>query len=476
MRHGIWATLGLDPTSDRSAIRRAYAARLKAMDVDADPAGFAALRAARDAALAAAAEPALPDAAVPTPPSIEQPAVEPSAEPDPDPELTAFHEAIDAHFHALQSLLFPGHDDPPTAEELAAIDHHGRALLADPRLEQVDFAASAERWFAEILSASIPRSDPLLEPAAAMFGWIDRRDDYALPTEAVAIVERIGAMRFATLLSDPKHRLHKAWRELNRGGGRRAPLWNPKGPRRELMALIRTRFPMVESWLEPPRVADVDDPNSAVIGVPVWLIIFAIVTGLRIFASFGANDRPSPPPPINLPDPASQPGAGSDSAPTPVSAPESEKPQFVFASFISGLTHAPTSLIRDVTEWELRAMRYYRPFDPAQCVDTTIWRYDGKLAQGWDSERIRLKARIRETARDEMLPLPSRRFRLASSIVEDVLRRTGFDQARFERSLGKGGDIADQCKVQIAIREAALANPKAGNTLLRQLQLAGFGE
>lgn len=56
MRRGIWATLDIDPTTDRSAIRKAYAARLKAMDVDADPAGFAALRAARDAALAGVAE------------------------------------------------------------------------------------------------------------------------------------------------------------------------------------------------------------------------------------------------------------------------------------------------------------------------------------------------------------------------------------------------------------------------------------
>ncbi len=54
MSRGIWATLGIDPTTDRSAIRRAYAAKLRAMDVDADPAGFARLRDARDAAVRSA--------------------------------------------------------------------------------------------------------------------------------------------------------------------------------------------------------------------------------------------------------------------------------------------------------------------------------------------------------------------------------------------------------------------------------------
>ncbi|MGT2513773.1 hypothetical protein ACVOMT_05515 [Sphingomonas panni] len=57
MRYGIWATLDCDPTTDRAVIRRAYAARLKAMDVDADPDAFEALRDARDAALVRAADP-----------------------------------------------------------------------------------------------------------------------------------------------------------------------------------------------------------------------------------------------------------------------------------------------------------------------------------------------------------------------------------------------------------------------------------
>lgn len=51
-----WRRLGIEPTTDTSAIRRAYAARLRAMDVDADRDGFAGLRDARDLALRLAAE------------------------------------------------------------------------------------------------------------------------------------------------------------------------------------------------------------------------------------------------------------------------------------------------------------------------------------------------------------------------------------------------------------------------------------
>ena len=49
---GTWRRLGIEPTADQGVIRRAYADALRAMDVDADVAGFAALRDARDTALA----------------------------------------------------------------------------------------------------------------------------------------------------------------------------------------------------------------------------------------------------------------------------------------------------------------------------------------------------------------------------------------------------------------------------------------
>ncbi|WP_226638329.1 hypothetical protein [Novosphingobium profundi] len=51
-----WSVLGIAPTSDRKAIRKAYAAAVKAMDIDAEVDAYAHLRSARDQALALARE------------------------------------------------------------------------------------------------------------------------------------------------------------------------------------------------------------------------------------------------------------------------------------------------------------------------------------------------------------------------------------------------------------------------------------
>lgn len=489
MRHGIWATLDIDPTTDRSAIRKAYAARLKAMDVDADPDGFATLRAARDAALAgveADGEPAFDP--VPAPPE--------PVEPEPDPEIAAFHDAINAHFDALEALLFPGHNGPPTPEELAAIEHHGLALLADPRLEQVDFAASAERWFAETLSAGIPRSDPLLEPAAATFGWIDRRDDYALSAEALAIVERIGAIRFTRLLDDPTHRLHRAWVELNRSDGRRAPLWNPKGPREEVLSLIRDRFPIVEGWLEPRRVADADSSDGASAGWSVWLVLFVIVAGLRFAFSYSPQPSilPDQPPPINYVAEPNQ--IARDLTGMGVSQVRAVNPGLADAirstsdamnigsdkrraeealidlsrrRLRSGLANAPEALLRDIAQFEIDGKTAFATTDPIRCNDFQFPAGNMLLNAATSERQTALIHRV-ILASDERPTAFSGRFEIPGAIVEDMLRRSGLSENRLIEALSNKGEHADICRMEIALREAALNKGKAGMKLLRAMQ------
>ncbi|MBC9881421.1 hypothetical protein G8O24_29275 [Bradyrhizobium sp. INPA01-394B] len=48
----MWDELGIGPCDDPKAVRRAYAARLKKLDIDQDPAAFARLREALEWALA----------------------------------------------------------------------------------------------------------------------------------------------------------------------------------------------------------------------------------------------------------------------------------------------------------------------------------------------------------------------------------------------------------------------------------------
>ena len=492
MRHGIWATLDCDPTTDRGTIRKAYAARLKAMDVDADPAAFEALRDARDAALARAADPVAP---VEVEPMMADDLPPPPIAPEPEPEVDELAEAMNAHFHALEALLFPGDDAPPTPEELAGIDHHGRALLADPRLEQVDFAAGAERWFAETLAASIPRSDPLLEPAAAAFGWIDRRDDYALSAEAHAIVERIGATRFVALVSDPKHRWHKAWIELSRDDDNRRNWMTSPTDIRDLLTTVRQRYPDAERRMNPKRVAYWDkwSGKSPRIRMRVWLALALVLIVLRIGMSWLPAANPQKPDAdhiaqtltgknlaevqkINSGLAVDIVSAVANAVPNEGRSGEAATDETIIGELTvkrlqAGMSKPSDDLLVRLTRFDVGAMRAVQQSAPATCLTATV-AIDPKLLP--EPMREQQRTLLHEVMLNTNSYAPAnvrRRFTIPGPMLDAVAQRTGWPMPTIRQLLRDDRDPTARCTLEIALREAGLAAQNGmGMELLRDLQ------
>lgn len=340
-----WPVLGLAPTEDERAIRRAYADRLRAMDPDADPDAYVRLRAARDVALARARagtaldrpedaaqdggggrdEDALEDwddpdlwdegAAVTFsgpdmdrllrpgfPPSLWTAPATPLSRPSStDPETAA----LDERWSRLGALLRDT-DAALTGDELREANAALDVLLADPRLEQIGFLAAASDSFAWLLADTAPRSDPLLERVADAFDWgaqAGRRDENPA---VMAVNQRLTTLALLEHLERPDHYLHRAWKELSR------PASAPRTARgrfvskrrmRELLIRIRHEAPNVEWRLDPKQVARWDRRTTRG-GPRYWLLILmlAIIAPRLIWGMLNGGDDPAP-----TPAPAPQP-------------------------------------------------------------------------------------------------------------------------------------------------------------------------
>ncbi|MDF8332753.1 hypothetical protein [Novosphingobium cyanobacteriorum] len=274
--------LGLKAGADTPAIRKAYAAKLKALDVDADPEAYARLRAARDIALRSAkAAAAQADAAGDAPATAieddaQQPAPEPQetcgawayaapllphdppaqgsailagslppadAAPEPQAELTApdappgareatggppvLASAAPTDVTLLQrpdrelARLLHSEEDPAPAmddAEEARALRCLRMMLADAAQADLSLHGQIEDWLADLLAGTWPRSAPLLEETAAAFGWESERGQLGERPSIAWLNTRLRGLRFQQKVELPDHPLHKAWVELQRAG------------------------------------------------------------------------------------------------------------------------------------------------------------------------------------------------------------------------------------------------------------------
>jgi hypothetical protein len=192
-------------------------------------------------------------------------------------------------FNRLQGLLF-SEEAPPSAE----IGDLASAILADPYMANLKYAAEVEAWMADIICAASPRSDPVIERAVPHFRWDADFGKLDQPPKVTAIVERWRGLLFLHHISQPGHEYHTAWRELARRD--EGPAWNKwfiGGKVRHLLAVIRDRYPAAETGLNPYRVGmwepDVGPQDYEWFGMWGALMFFLFPPGAMAVAWFNHN-------------------------------------------------------------------------------------------------------------------------------------------------------------------------------------------
>lgn len=233
----VWEKLAIAATSDKKAIRRAYADALRAMDPDADPDGFGELRSAREQAMWLADNPdwSDDDTDLELCDYLELSDWSPlSTEPQPAGELTVPSEESAASERDFQAPAEPS----PVAERakaeilgLLAIDagtatvaHMLReataALLADPEMYNIAHAEQVEDWLIDTILDQSPKSDAMIGVALDFFGW--REDDEWGETDwrVPELLQQHRDHEAISMLKNPTHFQHEAFRLANESPSR----------------------------------------------------------------------------------------------------------------------------------------------------------------------------------------------------------------------------------------------------------------
>jgi hypothetical protein len=348
-----WKMLGIAPTSDKRAIKKAYAAKLKSIDPDKDPKAFLELREALDRAtwesayvensetyaediealepdfqpaegedypLSGFAEDLITPIRDGEAPSDFQPLPEqhsPNFTPEDeegddgdegdytpydgtDPELAKDHPR-----NRLANILWG--DEPLTA----ALEDEARLLytqiISDPKMDEIDHGTQMEDWFGWMINQTMRRSDCILPWAVEHFKWRDKLGGIHTPWFAEAIVGRARDLRRLIALQNPAHHGHAAFRRLaepHPGPLTQLEKVRFKGDTLTLLSSIRSKFPTLEWDMDAETVAlwqpllEKQDASIAATGgkgTSWWRIGFFIYAILALIGFvFGGNDTPKP--------------------------------------------------------------------------------------------------------------------------------------------------------------------------------------
>lgn len=335
-----WHMLGIEPTDDARAIRRAYAAKLKAIDVDRDPQAFIALREAFEQAQNEArwlqyeqqedeTEDLPIEAEADGADDLDEWHDEPGTEldfeawerdplaaeiafapPAPNPWAPPAPEDYDDHARALAGLLLGEHAEQwPSPEETETMLAHWQRITRDPRMQEMSFYGDAENWFADLIARAVPFSDPLVAPVADHFGWMNAAGEISQSPAIAYVVRRRQSLDFFDAVRAPDHPLNAAWRELTRPAHEKSRRSWVRGKKvRELLATVRTHYPELEANFDSYRVA-LWEPQAGGGGGWNWtgMVLVWILISVLHFANSQCKEqnRFDPIPGIEAPVPGS---------------------------------------------------------------------------------------------------------------------------------------------------------------------------